>query len=460
MARICIACFFALVATLSGAQPAPGAQQVEIEPPPVLEKTLGDFLPAEPLKESKPAGFYAEIPPNLEPAVRLASEDNYASSTVAFSSELAKATNPKDRARILMWLGVTQAHEAMDYQAAAGWYGVATTSSKHLREAIKLDPEVFKAPDVARALGQLVGSGWAQESPEAELEKMIKQAERTKSGIDFFYAGVLNQRVAQRNWGYVDTKAEDEKSLGLFAKAVRLDPTRYEMWPSYMESAARLQMLDLVTSDGEKMYRYFKNLRAPLFGDQGPLALYFKSRVFWTLEEAVSFLEQQKKERPDDPYPAYQLAQIAMGTTPTLAITLFEQFVQDVKSQKIKLQPREQGYGISALYRLGMGYLDQGELPKALAALERVKQINPRYAEADLYMARVYGTMADTETTGPKKLELLEKAILSARLQTGSDYRNRAAMQADEARKSYSSLARRVRSEMTRAADAKTTSSR
>lgn len=434
--------------------PARGPAAEQAGPPPELTKTPGDFLKKEPYPSSGLPGFYSEIPANLEPAIRMAAEDNFASSTQLLQEELARATDAKERARILMWLGVTQAHEAMDYQAAAGWYGVATSSTRHLREAISLDPEVFKAPDVARTLGMMVGSGWAPETPEAEIEKSEKKGNKENSSVDFYYAGVILRRIAERSWEFSDTREDDERTLGLFARAVVRDPERYENWPLYLQSLVRLQMYDLVTTDGEKMYNHFKALRAPLFGDQGPAALYLKTRGDIPRPVAEQFLNELKAANPDDPFPHFTLAQIAMGadeeeqTTPTRSIKMFEDFLAALDRGEIKLLPREQGYRVSALYKLGYLHRLAGEPEKALAIYNRIKSISPAYAETDFNMAETYLQLAERATTGTEKLALLEKGRDAARAQAENDYRNRASLKADELRRRLSSQARRLKAEL------------
>lgn len=435
------------------AQP-PAQPTAEMVEPPPLDKTPGDFLPKDPYPSSSLSGFYHEIPPHLEKAVRYAAEDNYSSSTALLTEELKKAKDPKERARILMWLGVTQAQEALDYDAASGWYGVATSATKHLREAIKLDPEVFKAPDVARALGQMVGSGWAPETPESEIDKSEKKAKAEKSAIDFYYAGVILQRLTQRSWQYSDTRTDDERTLGFLARSIVIEPTRYETWPIYIGSLIRLQMFDLVTSDGEKMYHHFRKLRAPLFADQGPAALYLRTRGNIPREMAEQFLNELKKEDPTDPFPHFTLAQIAMGveldsgTTPTRSIGMFEDFLKAVEKGEIKLLPREQGYRISALYKLGYLYRQAGDPETSLKIYERIQEINPKYAETDYNIAETYLALAERETTGPAMIELLEKGREAARRQTENDYRNQAALKSDELRRRLSSMARRARAEL------------
>lgn len=423
-------------------------------PPPQLDKTPGDFLKPGPYPSASQTGFYHEIPANLEPGVRMAAEDNFASSTVYFEQELKKAKDDKERARILMWLGVTQAQEASDYQAAAGWYGVATTATKHLREAIKLDPEVFKAPDVARSLGQMVGSGWAPETPEAEIEKAEKKGKEQKSGIDYFYAGVVLNRIAQRSWEFSDTKEDDERSLGFFARSVVLDPDRYENWPMYLSILARLQMYDLLTTDGEKMYNRFRPLRAPLFVDQGPDALYLRTRGNVPRQIAEEYLNGVKKEKPDDPYPYFALALVQMGaeeqdqTTPSKSIQMMEEFLASIEKGQIKLMPREQGYRVSALYKLGYLYKRAGQFDKALQSYKRVQELSPKYAETDYNLAETYLALAESLTTGTAKLDYLEKGRNHARLQTENDYKNRASLKADELRRRISSVQRRAKSEI------------
>ena len=440
-----------------GANPpaqAPAQPVAEMVEPPQLDKTPGDFLPKEPYPSSSLSGFYHEIPPHLEKAVRYAAEDNYSSSTALLLEELKKATDTKEKARILMWLGVTQAQEALDYDAASGWYGVATSATKHLREAIKLDPEVFKAPDVARALGQMVGSGWAPETPESEIEKAEKKAQAEKSAIDYYYAGAILRRLTQRSWEYSDTRDEDERTLGFLARSIVMEPTRYETWPLYIGALLRLQMFDVVTSDGEKMYQYFRKLRAPLFADQGPAALYLRTRGNIPREVAEEFLNELRKEDPTDPFPPFALAQIAMGadldsgTTPTRSIKMFEDFLEAVEKGEIKLLPREQGYRISALYKLGYLYMQAGDPETALKIYQRIQEINPKYAETDYNIAETYLALAERETTSPLKVELLEKGREAARRQTDNDYRNQAALRADEMRRRLSSMARRGRAEL------------
>lgn len=442
-----------------GATPPPRSVQE-------LSHTLGDFLGPRPYPSSKLTGFYEEIPANLEPAVRFLAEDNFSSSTALLEKELDKTTDKRERARIMMWLGLAAGNDALNYDVKGGWYGIATTATMRLRDAIKLDPEVFKASEVARVLGEIMGAGWGDRPPDAEIEEHSKLGEKNRSFIDFFYAGIINQRLASRSWGMSDTAAADQASLGYFAKAVAINPNRYESWTMYFPALARLQMFDVITTDAEKMYNHFKALRAPLLSDQGPVAIYLKSRFDWTQAQAEQFIQKLAADHPEDPLAWFELARVAAPTSPSLGIERFKEFIAKVDSGAIKLEPREQGYRISALYKLGFLCMELNRPDEALKYFHAVKQINPRYAEVDLNIASAYGVMADRETTSPAKVQLLEKAMSAAGDQKKYDYAGKALTKADEARKKLNRTLRAVRNELEQtsgtaaAAVAETTQSR
>lgn len=174
------------------------------------------------------------------------------------------------------------------------------------------------------------------------------------------------------------------------------------------------------------MYPYFKSLRHPLLVDQGPASLYIKYREGWTMAEEDAFLEQVGAERPDDPFPPFQLAIWAIETTPSLALERLEKFVADLETGKYRLEPREEGYRPSAYYKLAFLYEDLKGTTEALAMYQRVKEIAPTYAELNGNIAGLYAKLAEEETTGPRKIELMELAVKHAREQAKYDYRGRA----------------------------------
>ena len=412
-----------------------------------MDRTLGDFLTtAPPLTSSQIPGYYAEIPANLEAGVRLFSMDNYTSAISFFETELKKTQDPKEQARIEMWLGLVHGQRAVDYPSAGWQYG--TTGSRVLRSAIAKDPAVFEAPDVARVLADLVANGWTEEDPTAALDKYERKAEQTRSAIDFYFAGVIARRLSQRAWSYSDTSLEDRRAMSSFAKAVGRNPGRYESWTAYLRALMPVGMHDLATTEAKKMYPYFKILRTPVLGDQGPAALLMQTASYRTMKQDEELLEEIKKARPDDPYPYFENAMRAIETTAPDALKLFPDFIDRVASGTIKLLPREAGYLPSAYYKLAFIKQQFGDIAGSLKEYRKVAELSENYAEVHMNIAVVLAQLSDAETTGPKKLALLKEAEEHAGIQEKLDFRGRSALKSNELRQKLRQLGRAVQADM------------
>src|SRR5690606_16483398 len=114
-------------------------------------------------KTQKPEGPdtdspYAAVPPPLEAAVRALAMDNFTSAAALLHAEKASASSAPDQARATMWLGLTCGLQAMSYPATA--WQTATSATALLEEAIRLDPAIIDAPDVARIKAEMVANGW------------------------------------------------------------------------------------------------------------------------------------------------------------------------------------------------------------------------------------------------------------------------------------------------------------
>ena len=129
-------------------------------------------------------------------------------------------------------------------------------------------------------------------------------------------------------------------------------------------------------------------------------------------------------------------------------------FVQRIDKGEIELLPKEQGYRISALYKQAFALMQAEKYDEALAVYDKVKAINPRYAEVDLNIATIYARKAELETNVTKKIELFEKAAAAAIVQKKTDYMGRTSGKADDLRKTYGREARRIKFELTSASRA------
>src|SRR5690606_27357704 len=116
--------------------------------------------------------------------------------------------------------------------------------------------------------------------------------------------------------------------------------------------------------------------------------------------------------------------------SPTEALELFPQFIENIKSGALKPLPREAGYYPSALYKYGFLLQSMGELDQAIEVYKQVRELSPGYAELNLNLAILLAQKSDKETTGPLKLQLLQDALPYAEVQEKLDYRGRAALKA------------------------------
>lgn len=423
----------------------------------VPERTLGDFLTsATQVTSTGLQGFYAEIPASLEPAVRHLARDNYTSAIEALQPKLASAGSEQEKARVHMWLGLAYGLRAMDYPSVGFTDG--TSATRHLKQAIELDPEVRKAPDVARVMGEIIGFGWGGQEPAAALENYEKQGETSRDPLDFYTAGVISRRLSAIAWASGDTTEQDKRTLMNLARAVARDPGRYESWVAYLRSLMPVGLHKMATAETNKFYDHFKMLRTPVLGDQGPASLLLHVASDRTMQGDEAFLEKMRKDCPKCPYPVFELGMRAIETTPALAMEIFPGFVDAVASGSIVLEPREAGYLPSAWYKLGFLRQQFGDLQGALEAYEQVHKLNPTYAEVNLNLAVIHGQMSDMMTTGPKKLDTLRTAERYAAEQEKFDFRGRATAKAAGLRGKIRDIRRDVEAEMGVATDAATTS--
>lgn len=443
-----LACAIGHAATSSTAivRQTPGAEGSADDT--VVTRTLADLLKKDAVTSSGFSGFYEEIPPAIEPAVRMLGYEEYTSACEHLEKELSATNTPQERARILMWLGLVHGQEALDHPVGA--WALGTSASKCLRDAISIDPKVYEASDVARTLSELVASGWSDtgETADAAMVAAEKKAETSRDPEDAFAAGVMVKRESARVWAFGDTSALDKRAFKLFARAVALNPEKYEFWSLYLPSLMPIGMHDLMTTESGKMFKHFRKLRTPLLGEQGPGQLHLRTRTGFTMADDDRMLNELAAEDPTAPWPQYQLALWAIETTPSLAVTRFEDFIRKVESGQIKLLPREAGYYPSAMYKLAFISQTEKSPETALDLYRKLLKVSPMYAEVNGNIAAICGLLSEKETTGPKKLALLEEGIAAARQQEKNNYRGKAMAKATEMRRRLQTMQRQVKEEM------------
>lgn len=411
----------------------------------VTQQSLGDLLPKEiPVGPDMDAP-YADVPPAFEKAVRLIAVDNFTSATPELLAMYNKAEG-NDKARAAMWLGIAYGTQALNYPNS-GWEQ-GTSASTYLREAMQIDPRVIQAPDACRIMAEMVAHGWGNEDPATALKRAEEKAEETRRPMDFYFAGVISQRLSARAWGYSDTSEQDKKTLSLYAKSLARDPGRYETWSAYLPSLFPVGMHDLATTEAKKMYDHFKNLRTPLLNDQGPAVLYVNSSSYRTMAGDAAHFDAVGKQWPDAPVAPFEMAMRAIESTPTLAMEMFPQMLADFESGKLKPRPREAGYYVSALYKYAFLLQDKGETEKSIEYYKKVRDLSPSYAEVNMNIGILYTRLSEKETTGLKKLALLEEALRYVQEQEKWDYRGKAALKANEARMRLRSTIYRMKLEM------------
>lgn len=435
-------------ATSESAGRGPEASAAPVADDPVVTRTLSDLLSSAPVSVSALPGFYEEIPPNLDGAVRFIGEENYSSATQALLAELPKTEGQREKARVTMWLGICRATEALDYPYGA--WAIGTSASTYLRKAIEMDPKVFEASDVARLLAEMIANGWSNkgEAPDVGMTEAERIAQNSKRGVDAFFAGVMFKREAARVWFYGDTTPYDKKAFKWYSEAVAREPEKYEFWASYLPSCMPLGLHSHMSSETEKMWRHFAKLRNPMLGDQGPASLYLRTRQGYTMADDDKLLTDLEKQRPEEPFATFQYALWAIETTPTMAVERFEDFLKKVDKGDIKLQPREAGYRPSALYKLAFLYQDMKSPLVAYETYRKIREQYPNYAETNGNIAVLCGLLAEGETTGPKKLAYLEEGVAAAKTQEKFDYRGKASRKAMEVRRKLMQNVRKVREEL------------
>jgi hypothetical protein len=396
---------------------------------------LSTLLKKLPKPDAKPDNPYAEIPAAIEPAVRALGEERYSSATELLERELKKSSAGPERTKVLMWLGLVHGTHALDYPKQRQDAG--TSAAEYLRQAIQIDPLVRQAPDVVRVLAEMMAYGWSgsESDPNSDREAAEKEAEASRNALDFYAAGMMFRRESQRQWAFGDTTELDRRAFSLLAKAVAIEPERYELWAGYLPAMMPVGMHDAMNVESYAMYDHFKALRAPTIGDQGPAALHVRTRTGQTMQDDDDFMADIIKARPDDPYPYFQLALWAIETTPALAVSRFDEFLEKIDKGTIKLLPREQGYKVSALYKLA--FLKHSELgaKEGLVRYEKVRAISSTYAEVNGNLAVIHAVLSDEATEKAEKIQLMEKALEYAKVQEALDYRGLTLKKASELRR-------------------------
>lgn len=447
-----------LLMLLQGAITRPGVAQEAAPAPagaPALPAAAGagtggglaEFLD----KEPKPAGPeadapYAAIPPEYDHAVRLIAMDNFTSAAAELMPLYEKAKPGEDKARAAMWLGIAHGLYATTYPNT-GWEA-GTSASAYLREAMHTDPKVIEAPDACRVMAEMVAMGWGNEDPATALNRAEAKAEETRRPLDFYFAGVISRRLSQRAWGYSDTTEQDKKTLALFAKAVARDPNRYESWSAYLPALMPAGMHDLATSESAKMYEHFKNLRTPLLADQGPAVLMLNCSSNRTMKGDYDFLTELGQQCPECPMPRFEIGMRAIESTVTMAMEMFPKMISDFESGKLKPTAREAGYYVSSLYKYAFLLQTKNQLDESLIWYKKVKELSPGYAEVNLNMGILLALKSDAETTGPKKLALLEESLKYVQEQEKYDFRGKSALKANEMRQQLRNVIYRLKTAM------------
>jgi len=398
-----------------------------------MDHTIGDFLE----KFSKSAGPeadspYAAVPARLEQAVRYIAMDNFTSAAVEMLPIYQASTEGKDKAETAMWMGINYGLQAINYPNT-GWES-GTSATTYLKEAMHLDPKVIEAPDACRIMAEMVAHGWGNEDPATALKRAEQKAEETRRPMDFYFAGVISRRLSARAWGYSDTTEEDKKTLSLFSKSLAIDANRYEIWSAYLPSLMPAGMHDLATTEAAKMYNHFKNLRTPLLADQGPAVLMINTSSYRTMEGDAATLAEVASKWPDAPMPPFETAMRAIETSPALAMDLFPKLIADFESKKLKPTPREAGYYPSALYKYAFLLQSFDRIDESIEYYKKVKALSPGYAEVNMNIGILLAMKSDKESTGPKKLALLQEALTYVEAQEKLDYRGKAALKANEMR--------------------------
>ena len=85
---------------------------------------------------------------------------------------------------------------------------------------------------------------------------------------------------------------------------------------------------------------------------------------------------------------------------------------------------------------------------KAIELYKKVRDLSPAYAEVNMNIGILYARLSEKETTGPKKIELMEEALKYVQEQEKWDYRGKAALKANEMRMRLRSVIYRTKLEM------------
>lgn len=417
-----------------------------VQPPeePLSVRAISAKLPPQPYPKATMDGFYEEIPKNLEQAVRYIAQENYTSAAILLVPELAAAKDPRERARVLMWLGIMTGQHCLDNPTAGPVTG--TSATLYLLQAAKIDPKVLEASDATRILAEMAAHGWGVNTPltPTVVEEAEKRAETSQRALDYFYAGLMSRREAIKQWLYGDTSKLDKRAYKMLSRAVEIEPTRYEFWVQYLTAMMPVGLHEHMTSESARMYEYFRPLRNPLIADPGPGALHLRTRQGYTMADDDKLLNDLIKERPREPFAHFQLALWAIETTPTLAVQGFEKFIADVENGRIEMLPREAGFYPSAVYKLAFLYEEAKGTTESLRLYEKVKSISPSYAEVNGNLATIYARMSEDATT-PTKIALLEKALELAKEQEKYNYRGKAASKAIDMRRKVQLTLRKLR---------------
>jgi beta-lactamase regulating signal transducer with metallopeptidase domain len=317
---------------------------------------------------------------------------------------------PDDRARGRCHLLLAQAYGVwgVEYRDAVA----RDKGRQHLEQAFKLDPSLKQEMDVAHLRACLLAY---RQSSKGEVNQALEDAQKEIKGNPRnaqapYSLGMLHHVLATNSdFAYTKPEQDEERRLALesMAKAVELDPKRYEYWSYYVSALAYAGQKEEAKKAADRMMK-----ESDLSQEKIPPSATCAYEILSALmdpEEGCAYVRAQAARDPSYA-PLQFVAAERYAEKDPVRYKMLTDLAARIASGDLRLPTWQARLELTVLYKLGVLHCQSGKLEKALEDYDRIISLSPYYAEVRLNRALVYRTLAERAATPEGKARLLEKA--------------------------------------------------
>jgi HEAT repeat protein/tetratricopeptide (TPR) repeat protein len=283
---------------------------------------------------------------------------------------------------------------------------------RHLEQAFALNPGLKNELDVARLraffFAYRQSSKSAVNQALADAQKEIKSHPRDAQA--HYYLGMLHHVLATNSdFAYTKPEQDEERRLALesMAKAVELDPKRYEYWSYYVSAFAYAGQKEEAKKAADRMMK-----EADLSQEKIPPSATCAYEIMSALmapEEGYAYLRAQAARDPSYA-PLQFVAAERYDEKDPVRYRMLTDLAARIASGDLRLPPWQARLELQTLYKSGSLHYQAGEFEKALEDYDRIISLSPYYAQVRLNRGSVHRVLAEKAATPEEKARLLEKA--------------------------------------------------